>query len=242
MAGKIQLTLLTLLIIGMVGPVARAQELPRTISVTGTALTRVVPDIITWHISTNDYERELLVAKESNDQKLKAIFALVDELEIAPEDMQTGSLRVRKVYNRDERGNQLDFKHFAISRSVTLRQRDLKRFDEFFSALLTSAEMDVNFSHESTKVHEHRWETRLKAVRLAKEKAEAMAELVGAEIGKAIAINEHSPSESSRRDIRDINNPAPYRSRDAVEDLVGGTFAPGSISVKITVYVTFELI
>ncbi len=236
---RIQLITLMMLVGGSVTPFVAAQESPRTVSVTGTAVTKTVPDVVVWHINTRDFDQNLLTAKESSDQKLKAIFGLVEELGIAPEDMQTGQLSVRKVYNRDERGNQLGFKHFAITRSVTLKQRDLKRFDEYITKLLASAEMDVSFSFESSQIHDLRWETRLKAVRVAKEKAEAMLEELGAELGKVIAVEESGPSTTFRSS--NIGNVIFDSGGRPVEDLVGGTFAPGAIEVKITVYITFEI-
>ena len=122
----------------------------RTISVSGTAVTNTKPDTIVWRITISDYDREPSRAKESSDEKLKAVLALREALGIKPGDLETGHLRIEREYDRDERGRRTDFKHYAVIRSVTIRQRDLDRFDEYFSKLVSSAEMEVRVSFESS--------------------------------------------------------------------------------------------
>jgi len=65
----------------------------------------------------------------------------------------------------------------------------LDQFDEFLDSLVASAEMEVDFSFASSKIHDARAGTRLKALTAAKKKAQAMAEVVGAKQGEALTIN-----------------------------------------------------
>lgn len=218
-------------------PVAGSEA--RTISVTGTAVTRTMPDTIVWHISTSDFDRDLVSAKESNDRKLTAILGLRDGLKIDKEDLETGHLSIRREYEYDERGHQKAFKHFAVTRSVTIRQRNVNRFDEFFTKLVSSAEMEVSLTFESSRLHELRAETRLKALRIAREKAEAMVKELGAKLGKVIRIDEHQPT---GQPFGPMSNAAFIDPGSVPEvDTTGGTFAPGAIEVRVTVYVTFAI-
>ena len=211
----------------------------RAISVTGTAVTRTMPDTIVWHVSTSDFDKDLIGAKESSDRKLKAILGLRDELKIDKEDLETGHLSIRREYEYDERGHQKAFKHFAVTRSVTVRQRDMNRFDDFFSRLVSSAEMEVSVTFESSRLHELRAETRLKALRIAQEKAEAMVKELGATLGKVIRIDEHRPTSQP---FGPMSNAAFVDAGSMPEvDTTAGTFAPGAIEVRVTVYVTFAI-
>ena len=211
----------------------------RSISVTGTAVTRTMPDTIVWHVSTSDFDRDLVSAKESSDRKLRAILGLREELKIDKEDLETGHLSIRREYEYDERGHQKAFKHFAVTRSVTLRQRNVDRFDEFFSKLVSSAEMEVSVSFESSRLHESRAETRLKALRIAQEKAEAMVKELGAKLGEVVRIDEHRPTSQP---FSPMSNAAFFDAGSLPEvDTTGGTFAPGAIEVRTTVYVTFGI-
>ena len=233
--------LLVALAVGaLCGWAAAEDELPR-ISVTGTAVTRTVPDEALWNITINEFDQTPLPPKNRSDEKLKTILGLAKELGVAPEDIQSGSLSIRREYERDENGREQTFKHYAVNRHVTLRQRDLARFDEFASKLLTAGEMEVSFNLQSSKIHELRAETRLEAMRLAKQKADAMCREVGATTGRALRIEEYKDRD---RGFDAFSNNAVLFDRGGVQaaDLTQGTFAPGAIEVRVTVYVDFEIL
>ena len=127
----------------------------------------------------------------------------------------------------------------AIDRSVTIRQREMDRFDEYFSKLVSSAEMEVNVGFESSAVYDIREQTRLKALRIARHKAEGMANELGAKLGKVLTIDEHRQSAFP---FNPMSNASFFDPGNRPEvDTSGGTFAPGAIEVRVTVYVTFAI-
>jgi uncharacterized protein YggE len=212
----------------------------RSISVSGTVETKVAPDLINWRISLSDRHKVLSEAKIANDNKVKAVLALRKKLGVKEGDIETGVLSIRKEYERDEHGRQGAFKNFVVYRSVTIRQRDLKRFDEYIDSLVASADMEVSFGFESTKIHEVRADTRLRALKLAKDKAKKMADIVDAKLGQALTINEHANTQGYRSSNVMAQNSAFMHSTPGV-DLASDTFIPGAIRVKMTVYAIFEL-
>jgi hypothetical protein len=217
-----------------------AEEKPvRSISVTGTAGVKTAPDLIVWSIGLRENDKDLLAAKKRSDEKVKAVLALRQKLGVKEGDVETGPIYVRREYERDQHGNQGNFKYFVVNRSVTIRQTDLKRFDEFLDSLVSSAEMEVSFHFESSRIHEVRAKTRLEALKIAKDKAEKMAAVVGAKLGPVITINEHSPQSGGWRDYAS-QNAGFTESRPSV-DLATGTFVPGAITEQVTVYITFAL-
>ena len=226
---------------------AEERESLRKITVSGTAVTQTVPDLIVWSISTLDESKNLLEAKDSSDRKLKAILALIGELGVKQEDVQTGYVNINREYNQDERGRQLDFKCFSVRRGVTIKHRDLKRFDEYLTKLVSSAEMEVNFHFDSSRMTELRWDTRLKALKIAKDKAEAMAKIVDAKVGKVISIEEPGLSDGRFANGAFVNNSNVSQSYSMDQEVVRpadvaqGTFAPGSMEIKITVVAVFEI-
>ena len=233
-------TLLLALLLFACPAFAQPTEPLRTVSVTGTVETKVAPDMVVWRISLSDTDVDLSKAKAASDAKVKAIIALREKLGIKDGDLQTGTMSIRKEYHEDDRGRRKDFKHFNVYRSITIRQRDLKRFDEYIDAFVASAEMEVSFGFQSSKIHEVRADTRLEALRIAKNKAKDLAEVGGAKLGKVLTIDEHGSNESQRwsnyhmqNAIRPIRNPG--------TDQSSGTFIPGAIDVKVTIYATFEM-
>lgn len=242
MRTQIQWITAVLVFVGIAAWAEEDEALSPTISVTGTSVTRVAPDVIVWHVNVLDENKDMAAGKASNDAKMKLLMAVIGELGVKPENVMTGQLSIRKEYERDERGRQLGFKHWVVSRRVTLRQHDLDRFDEYFSKLASAGDMEMNYSLESTNIHEIRWENRQKAVQIAKEKAEAMLEMLGAKLGKPMKVDEHGPRSPYGLDSNIMTNAAfSVGTGDAPDDAIDGTFAPGAIEVRSTVYVTFEI-
>lgn len=217
--------------------VSERNAAPRTISVAGTVETKTAPDHVVWRISLRDVDKDLRQAKARNDAKAKSVVALRKTLGIGEGDLETGHISIRREYERTQHGHRGDFKHFVVTRSVTIRQRELKRFDEFLDALVSSADMEVSFRFESSCMRDVRAETRLEALRMAREKARAMAEAAGATLGRALTINEHA-QDGRWRGIG--SNAAVVHSTPSV-DAASDRFVPGAISVRVTVYATFEL-
>ena len=211
----------------------------RSISVTGTMKTKIAPDQILWHIQLTDTDVEMRKAKSASDERVKSVIGLREKLGVLPGDLETGTVSIRREYHTDNRGNRGDFKHFLVRRSVTIRQRDLKRFDEFLDSLVASTEMEVSFSYASSTIHEVRADTRLKALKIAQEKASAMAETIGAKLGQVLTISEH-PQDGSRNSGMMAQNNMSFTINPGV-DVSSDRFVPGAIDVQITVYTTFEL-
>jgi len=209
----------------------------RTVSVSGTVETKTAPDLIIWSISLVDTDKELRRAKTRSDERVKAVVALRQKLGLGESDLQTGQVNVSREYERDQHGSRREFKHFAVSRGVTLWQRDLRRFDEFLDTLLGSTDMEVSFQFESSRIRELRAETRLQALRAARDKAQAMAEALGAKLGPVVTIEE-----PQHRDWwgDGTSNRAFVESRPAA-DVASDKFVPGAIDVTATVRVTFAL-
>ncbi len=216
----------------------------RTISVSGTVEWKIVPDCILWTISLADADKNLHKAKEESDRRIKSVVALREKLSLDDGDLETGPVRIRREYERDEHGRSGEFKYYLISRNVIIRQRDLNRFDEFFEKLVGSTDMEVSFDFESSQLHEVRADMRLKALQVAKDKAAAMANVVGAKLGQVLSIDEYPPDRSSgyiprSRESNPFNVSVVYGAPSV--DLATDMFVPGVISQRVTVYVTFEL-
>lgn len=206
----------------------------RTISVTGTATTRTIPDTVVWEIATTASHAKLVSAKEESDKQMQAILSTARKLGVEPNDLQTGFLEVRKEYKEDQYGNWGDFKGFLVTREITIKERDTSRFDEFLTSLVKSSDMEVHYSLASSRLQEIQAETRLKSVVMAQEKASAMAGALGAEIGEVLTVTEspqHSYGTISANQVV----------FDEMESGGTGTFAPGSIEVQVTVGAVFEL-
>jgi uncharacterized protein YggE len=222
--------------------VAAAEEnqlSPRHVSVTGTAVARAQPDTVVWDVTIRRTSRELATAQKLCDEAVKEVLALRGELKLKPEDAQTGYLSVQKVFDRDQSGNTTSFRHYAVTRTITLRQRNTQNFDETLAKLISVEDVEVSYHLESSDYHKLRAQTRLDAVKVAKEKAGAMTELLGAKIGRVLRIAE--PRESWSSPFSNVSNTAFTAPRQAEPDEAPGTFAPGSVEIRVSIEVDFEI-
>lgn len=231
---------LTFSLLFVAGAVAFAQNSgqARSVSVTGTVETKTAPDRIVWRINLTDTDQDMRTAVARNDEKIKSVTALQKKLGVEEGDFEAGQIYIRREYERDQYGRPGSFKHFVVTRTAIIRQRDLKRFDEFLESLISSADMEVSFNFESSRIYVLRADTRLKALQAAKDKAGAMAQAVGARLGRVLTIDEYPPGE--RRQSSIVSNTA-YMESAPSADIASDRFVPGAIDVRVTVYVTFEL-
>ncbi len=213
---------------------------PRHVSVTGTSVAKVQPDIVVWHVNIRRANKDLAKAQAESDETVKKILELRKELKIKPEDAQTGYMSVQKIFDRDPAGNQTSFRHFLVERSITLRQHDTTRFDAVLAGLIGTADVEVSYSLESSEYLALRTKTRLEAVKAAKKKANEMTELLGGKLGRVLRIAEPQENWGTSSGIYN-NNYASSAPRAAEPDQAPGTFAPGAIEVRVSIEVAFEI-
>ena len=211
-----------------------------SISVTGTVETKIAPDQIRWSVTLMDTDMDMRTAMARNDERVKKVVALRQQLGVGDEDMDTGTVNIQREYERGPQGERGDFKGYTVRRNVTIRQRDLKRFDEFLDSLVASSDMEMYFNYESSKMEEVRAETRLKALKVARDKAQAMAEVVGSKLGKPLSIDEDMQGGRFTETNARLSNYSTVQGMPST-DLSTEKFIPGAINVKMTVYATFAL-
>ena len=76
------------------------------------------------------------------------------------------------------------------------------------------------------------------AVKAAREKAQAMAELLGAKLGRALSIAEPKETWGGSHFASNSMMVSP---RQAEPDAAPGTFAPGAIEIRVSIDVVFEI-
>lgn len=218
----------------------QAEDSTRSVKVTGTAVAHVKPDMVIWTVNVTNTDTDLKVAREATDEGVLQVLKLRFELEIDAKDVQTGNLRIRKVFERDRSGNQGAFRHYSVQRTIVLRQRDTAKFDDVLQDLTGAQNVAISYSLASSDFHKVRRETRLRAVKVAKEKASEMTSLLGAKLGHVLTIDETSPGRDTWRGS--IASNTRFDSGPPVEpDDIQGTFAPGSIEIRVSVDIRFAI-
>ena len=219
---------------------AQSLAQPATISVTGTAELNVVPDSAVFSMFVEKINKNILAAKIENDESVGKILAVAKNNEIADKDVKTDFISVSKRYEFVGVGaaRQKLFLGYAVSKTVIVKLKDLQKFESFFSDVLTTGVTEVRSVYfQSSEFQKHKKETRIKAIRAAKEKATEMAKAIGQSIGKAISIDEDSgrfTNANITANYVGALSPGPTSG-------TGETFSPGTITIRSQVNVKFLL-
>jgi uncharacterized protein len=211
---------------------------PPSISVSGLAEIKVVPDEICTSMAIETRDADLGHAKLANDTRAENAVKYLKQNGVKSANIQTGNISVRPEFEYNpETGQSENVKFYVVTRQLEFKLTNPDKFDDLVTGLVESG---VNYVNEvrfnSTKIREHRDEARRQAVRAAREKATLMTNELGAKLGKVILISE------GFQDYNPVYQPNYQNTQDAVavgNSAETGALSVGMISISANVNVTF---
>lgn len=215
-----------------------------TVDVTGVAEIFVVPDEVTFSLKVAKTDKELEKAKRDNDQIIRKVLELARDFKIDAKDVKTDFITVKEAYERqrivgtdDEYRNV--FVGYTVSKTAVVKLKDLSRFEDFFSKVIGIGVTDISgVTFTSSQLRKHKDEARAMAMRAAREKATALAAVIGQNIGRAVSIKEENVDGYRNSYANASSNSFAVDGSDTDEE---DTFSVGTISVKAQVEVSFLL-
>lgn len=237
--------LTTLLALSLAAAPADKPATERSISVSGEAEVRVPPNQVQLWLAVSTLDKAVTKAKADNDERVKKTLATLARLGIEAKDMQTDHLSIEPRWDNYAKVRQPDA--YEVSKSIVVTLRDVSRFESVLSAVLEAGTNRVEgLEFRTTELRKHRDAARAMALKAAQEKANAMASELGLKAGKARTINEYGGwygygwGRGSR---------GGGMTQNVMQNVGGGGgegsseagFAPGLISVRANVQVTFDL-
>jgi uncharacterized protein len=218
----------------------------RTITVSGDAEVRVVPDQVQLSLGIISIDRSLAKAKSLNDERIKRTLAALRAQGIDPKHVQTDHLSAqpRRDSGSYDRPNVDVPEAYEVRRNVMVTVKDLKKLEAIVTAVLDAGANEIDgLQFLTTELRKHRDTARAMALKAAREKAAAMAAELGMRAGRVRTISEHGGGWSYW---------SPFRGgggfqQNMMQNMAGGAeqpedgFAPGMISVKASVGVVFDL-
>lgn len=218
-----------------------AQDRTRTISVSGEAEIRVVPDEAVLRFGVESAGVDLDAVTSESDAVVAAITELATRLGVSEEQVRTDVLQLRPEYDRRRMNDEVIsiLTAYYTARTVMVTVRDLDVVDDLLrGAVAAGANRIDGVEFRTTELRTHRDEARLRAIDAAREKAEALAGRLGQSLGAPITITENSFSPVGRFSSMTQN---------VIMDAGGGNMgtsesvSPGQISIQARVHVVFEL-
>ena len=214
---------------------ASAEGYVREVTVTGRAEVRVAPDEAVLSFAVETMNEDLNLSKQENDRIVKTALEAVHEIGLSAGHVKTDYMKIEPIYGNSRSVNKT-LLGYQVTNSIVVTTQDIDQVEGLLSSLLESGvNRVIGVEFRTTGYREHRDRAMLMALDAAKEKAQAMSEHLGSNIGKPLSISEGSPSR------RPSLSNSVQRSPSAGE-WMNGPLAPGELSVPAIVTVTFELV
>ncbi len=226
-----------------------AQLNDNRLAVTGDAEIKVAPDRVVISVGVETRNPSLAIAKTRNDQAIAAILKAALAEAIAPADVQTDFIEINPVYQERNSNESYLIDYYRIHKTVAITLRDVGRFERLLAAVLTAGANRVySVDFQTSELRKYRDQARELAVKAAIEKATAMASAAGLKVSKPESISAYNYGGGSAygRSNR-ASNMMQNVSQNVISSEPGGdetstTMAPGRISVRASVSLTFRLI
>jgi len=207
---------------------------PRPITVTGTSEINIAPDDVILNLGMVSRDKDLATAKAPHDTRVKKIIADARNAGVEAKDIQTNALRMTADYSEEKVPR---FLGYEVTQSVELTLKDISKYENLTSKLLEDGVNRIDsVEFEVAETRKYKDEARFKAIRAAREKATAMAAELGQSIGKPWTILEKAANANYY--LANANTSFGYNSARASEE---STVAPGEVTIRASVNVSFEL-
>lgn len=162
----------------------------RWICVSGQGEATVAPDLAIASFTVSGDAKALAPARDDVNRRTSAVLAWLDELGIAPGDINAPDVSIQPQYDY-RRAQRLT--GYRVARSVSVTVRDLDRLGEVLDGVVAAGANEVHGTQMSAadpSAAEHR--ALATAVSAARAKAEAVAIAAGVRLGGVTRVEEES--------------------------------------------------
>jgi hypothetical protein len=215
------------------------------------AVVNVTPDRALIKLGVQSNGKSAKEAQSRNSATIKQVVKALKLLGIEEKDIATDWYIVEPLY---EDYDSLKIKGYRIYNIVEVTMRDVtKSNDAIIAAFQAGANQVVDVQFYTSELRKYRDQARELAMKAAKEKAEALSNAAGADVGCILTINENTQSNfygggwwgygyNSNQNLMTqnvIQNVAPTGGESSTLD--GGPLTTGQISVRAEVMASFGL-
>lgn len=210
-------------------PAPGAYQTPRTITVSGSGHSQMIPDVAVVQLGVNSDGGTPRDALDKNNTTMKTVIDGLKTLGLGVTDIQTSGLTLTARY--DNSGNVPRLIGYQASNNLTLRVKDMSRLGDILDMTVSNGANQINgLSFDVQNNEQATNEARVAAMKDARAKAELMATALGAMVGKPITISESYGS---------YNEPVAQQTMNAAMATV--PIASGQVGLSASVSVVFEL-
>jgi len=184
--------MLMAVVLGACAPQSAANDINRSISVTGTGEVYLVPDIAYVYIGTRSEAVDVASALSDNNQQAQSISTVLSDMGVDPKDIQTTAFNVYPMQNYGPDGQPTETK-YVVENTVFVKVRQLQKLGELLDAVVRKGANQINgitFDVEDRAQAES--DARKLAVQNATDKAKELADAAGVELGQLLNLSVYS--------------------------------------------------
>jgi uncharacterized protein YggE len=214
---------------------AHASEppMPRTVTTTGQAVLRTVPDEATINLGAEVRDAELAVARDRAGAIVEDFLKATRDLGIPANEVATLGARVQPDYEWNRETGERRLRGYVVTRDMSVRLTDLERLGPLIEAATAAGVNQIQpASLTSSRRDQLERQALADAVRDARLRAEAAAGALEADLGDVRTIDAAPPR------IQPVARRAEMLAADSGG---GGGWQPGEIEIPANVTVTFDL-
>ena len=205
---------------------------PKIVKTTGTAEIKVTPDRAVIQVGVERQNITAKAAKAAADSISRKLLTALKAQGIDGKDIQTAYLDLQPTsyYQKQVRIN-----NFTATQSLSVTVRDLTKLDSVMDAVMSAGANRIEgIDYQSSELRKYRDQARDEAAKAAKEKAVALAQALGNQIGKTYSIEEVQQAEGYLY--------ANVAFEAGASKSRAPSTAPGQLTVTASVIVRFDLL
>lgn len=215
-----------------------AERIPQ-IHVNGTAVLHLTPDELTLEIILLQDNPKAKAAVEEYGIMRDSLLSTLRAFNVGDTNITESGMHFSKVTERDYQSGKVTKEFYRARTTIAITLRNLETYPGLVVNLSNIPGITISsVQYGSSKAVETRHKARLEAVVAARKKAEAMAAVYGATLGKVLLMEENISTYPGRNLNLTANSIGLYEDVEYASPLV---VASDAIQISASVYVEFEL-
>lgn len=217
----------------------------RTIQVSGSAVIKVVPDLVTLQLGVTSNDLTPQGVYDKNTATTKKVMAAIRLLGVADKDLSTDYYIIRPVYSDYD---SITIKGYRINNTIAVNLKDVGKVSQVLTAALSAGANEVvDVQFKTSQLRQYRDQARELAMKAAQEKARDLAGAANAQPGCVLSIDENTGASYyggwwggryQSQIFQNVVQNAPSSDQPPSDD---GPISPGQIAVQAEVQVKFSL-
>lgn len=205
-----------------------SQPVVRTITVSGTGLVTLTPDIARVSIGVHSQDASATTAMNDNNEKTEAVIAAIREAGVAEQDIQTTNFSVYPQQQYDDRGTITGI-IYMVDNTVYVTIRDLDKLGDMLDASVRAGANNISgISFDVADKSNALSEARQEAVAEARKQAEELTSASGVRLGEVQTISYYD------------STPSPYYYETRALDMASSVpVQAGSMQITTTVTIVY---